>query len=49
LDVFGERCRFVTLKKLIDLKKAAGRPKDLEAIAELQVLIDERRKDSTEP
>jgi hypothetical protein len=32
----------VTLEKLIDLKRAAGCPKDLEAIAELQALLEER-------
>ena len=32
------------LDRLIQLKRAAGRPKDLEAIAELQVLLEERRK-----
>jgi predicted nucleotidyltransferase len=43
-DVFGVRCRFVTLEKLIQLKRAAGRPKDLEIIAELQALLEERRQ-----
>lgn len=42
-DAFGVRCRFVTLEKLIQLKRAAGRPKDLETIAELQALLEERR------
>ena len=32
------------LQVLIQLKRAAGRPKDLEAIAELQILLEERRK-----
>jgi predicted nucleotidyltransferase len=36
--------RVVTLERLIQLKRAAGRPKDLEAIAELQALLDEARK-----
>jgi predicted nucleotidyltransferase len=44
LEVFGVRCRFVTLERLIQLKRAAGRPKDLEVIAELQALLEERRK-----
>jgi len=34
----------VTLERLIQLKRAAGRPKDLEIIAELQALLEERRK-----
>jgi hypothetical protein len=44
LDVFGVRCRVVTLERLIQLKHAAGRPKDLEVIAELQALLEERRQ-----
>ena len=44
METFGVRCAFVTLEKLIQLKRAAGRPKDLEAIAELQALLEERRK-----
>jgi predicted nucleotidyltransferase len=49
LEAFGVRCRFVTLEKLIQLKRAAGRPKDLEIIAELQALLDERHKLETQP
>lgn len=44
LDVFKIKCRVVGLEKLIQLKRAAGRPKDFEAIAELQALLDERRR-----
>ena len=44
VDAFGLRCKCVTLERLIQLKRAAGRPKDLESIAELQVLLEERRK-----
>lgn len=36
----------VDLKTLIRLKRAAGRPKDLEAIAELEVLLEESRRRS---
>ena len=43
LDMFGVRCRCLDLDKLIEVKRAAGRPKDLEAIAELEVIRDERR------
>lgn len=38
LQVFGRPCRVVSLDALISLKRAAGRPKDLEAIAELETL-----------
>lgn len=41
---FGISCRVVTLERLIQLKRAAGRPKDLLAIAELQALLEERDK-----
>src|SRR5260370_5239 len=43
LEAFGVQCRFVTLERLIQLKRAAGRPKDLEVLAELQALLEERR------
>lgn len=43
LSVFGAQCRFVTLERLIQLKRAAGRPKDFEILAELQALLDERQ------
>lgn len=44
MEAFGIRCKCVTLERLIQLKQAAGRPKDLESIAELQALLEERRK-----
>ena len=42
LDLFGNVIRCLTLQKLIEVKRAAGRPKDLEAIAELEALRAER-------
>ena len=39
---FGVPVRRVRLDKLIQLKRAAGRPKDLEAVAELQALLEEK-------
>jgi hypothetical protein len=42
IEAFGTRCRIVDLDTLIELKRAAGRPKDLERIAELEALIEER-------
>lgn len=44
VTVAGFVFRCVTLDRLIQLKRAAGRPKDLEAIAELQAILDERSK-----
>jgi len=41
LDVFGRRLRVLDLPALIRAKRAAGRPKDLEAIAELESLLAE--------
>lgn len=40
--LLGLECRFVDLATLIHLKRAAGRPKDLERVAELELLRAER-------
>lgn len=37
------RCEVVSLRTLIVLKRAAGRPKDHEALAELEALLEERQ------
>lgn len=42
VDLFGKRCRVIDLDTLIQNKRAAGRPKDLEVIAELEVIREER-------
>lgn len=42
VDAFGLALRCLDLETLIHVKKAAGRPRDLEAIAELLVIRDER-------
>jgi hypothetical protein len=39
---FGVEVRCVDLDCLIHLKRAAGRPRDLDAIAELEALLEER-------
>lgn len=44
IHVFGVDCLCVTLEALIRLKRAAGRRKDLEAIAELEAIREERGK-----
>ena len=42
--MFGVRSPSLGLEKLIDVKRAAGRPKDLEAIAELELLRERSRR-----
>lgn len=43
LGISGVDCRCLSLDRLIDVKRAAGRVKDLEAIAELEAIREERR------
>jgi predicted nucleotidyltransferase len=42
IDLFGVRCHCLGLEKLIEVKRAAGRPKDLEVLAELEAILDQR-------
>ena len=44
VEVFDTRCRCLDLEALIQTKRAAGRPKDFEAIAELKAILEERQK-----
>lgn len=44
VEIFGYRCRCLDLDTLIRVKRAAGRPRDLEAVAELEALAEERRR-----
>ncbi|HJR76841.1 MAG TPA: hypothetical protein VJ805_07700 [Nitrospiraceae bacterium] len=46
LNLFGVSCRCIELQRLIEVKRAAGRPRDLEAVAELEALFDELNKKS---
>jgi hypothetical protein len=41
IEAFGSRMRCLDLRKLIEVKRAAGRPKDLDAVAELEALLEE--------
>jgi predicted nucleotidyltransferase len=43
VTVYGREVLCLDLDWLIRVKRAAGRPKDLEAVAELEILRDERR------
>ena len=44
LTLFEIPCRCLSLERLIQVKRAAGRPKDLEALAELEAIAEERRR-----
>jgi predicted nucleotidyltransferase len=46
IEAFEVRFKCIDLAGLIRLKEKAGRPKDLEAIAELRVLLEEGRNSS---
>jgi len=44
VEAYDVKFKCVDLPTLIKLKRAAGRPKDLESLAELQALLDEQQK-----
>lgn len=42
LKLFGNKCRCLNLERLIKVKEAMGRPKDLEVVKELKSLLQKR-------
>ncbi len=44
IKVAGVECLCLRLERLIEVKRAAGRPKDLETIAELEAIQEERKR-----
>jgi hypothetical protein len=46
MTLFDRPCRILTLDALIRSKRATGRPRDLEAVKELETLREQREKDS---
>ena len=44
VELYGHRCHVIDLDALIEAKVAAGRPKDLEVVAELDVIREERSR-----
>jgi predicted nucleotidyltransferase len=47
VEIGGVRCLCATLDALIAMKRAAGRPKDFEAIAELERIREERGSEAS--
>ncbi|MFL6209218.1 MAG: hypothetical protein ACJ74W_10235 [Pyrinomonadaceae bacterium] len=43
LQLYGLECKCLGLARLIHVKRAAGRPKDLEVVAELEAILEERK------
>ena len=44
VEIAGVNCLCLNVERLIAVKRAAGRPKDLEVVAELQQILDETRQ-----
>jgi hypothetical protein len=44
MELFGHPCRCLDLLWLIRVKRATGRPRDLEVVAELEALLEEGRR-----
>lgn len=44
MSIYDLPCRVLGLEALIRAKRAAGRPKDLESLAEIEVIREERRR-----
>lgn len=44
IELFGKQCMCLGIRRLIEVKRAAGRPKDFEAVMELQAILEEQEK-----
>jgi len=44
IELFGKQCMCLGIRRLIEVKRAAGRPKDIEVIAELQAILEEQEE-----
>jgi predicted nucleotidyltransferase len=40
IDLFGRRCRVISMEALIEAKQAMGRDKDMIAVKELRAIIE---------
>jgi predicted nucleotidyltransferase len=48
IEVYGRMCSCLSLDQLITAKRAAGRPRDIDAIAELEIIRDRSGRQSQE-
>ena len=46
IEVAGVSCLCLNLDRLIEVKRAAGRPKDLETVAELEQILSETQREA---
>jgi len=44
LQLYGVECFCIGLERLIQVKRATGRPKDLEVVAELEAILEEQNR-----
>ncbi len=44
IEVFDAKCFCLGIERLISVKRAAGRPKDFEVVAELETILEEKNK-----
>jgi predicted nucleotidyltransferase len=44
IELFGRQCKCLGIRRLIEVKRAAGRAKDIEAITELQAILEEQER-----
>ncbi len=42
IEIFGLECRILNLKRLIQAKRDAGRPRDFDAVAELERILEQQ-------
>ena len=47
VELFGIQCQVISLKGLIAAKRAAGRPKDLAALPELEAILEHQTRNET--
>ena len=47
IEIFDHSFRVLSLEKLIDSKRAAARPKDLQVVSELEAILDHQRATET--